>query len=151
MIQDKIGNEFLRNGGMDPNFAPGMLMFSHLPPVTSFTRLHSVGPQEMILKKERDSPDCSGGAFPGAGDYVHALGIKQEKMSEHDYRLPLYPGGLAKTTELLEVAVSNPNLLVHEVNAASVSTAPGCRIKSSVTFRDADIGPSMLSLMKNCG
>ncbi|XP_019753058.1 zinc finger protein 281-like [Hippocampus comes] len=126
IIQDKLGNDFLRpNGGMDSTFGAGMIMFSHLPPVTSFTRLHSVGPQEMILKKERDSPDCSGGALLGTGDYVHALGIKQEKMSEHDYRLPLYPGGLAKTTELLEVAVSNPNLLVHEVNAANLPSQLG--------------------------
>ncbi|XP_057673887.1 zinc finger protein 281-like isoform X2 [Corythoichthys intestinalis] len=128
IIQDKLGNDFLRpNGGMDANFGAGMIMFSHLPPVTSFTRLHSVGPQEMILKKERDSPDCSGvGGVPGAGDYVHALGIKQEKMSEHDYRLPLYPGGLAKSNELLEVTVSNnQSLLVHEVNMANLPSQLG--------------------------
>ncbi len=115
LIQDKLGNEFLRsNGGMEPGFGPGMLMFSHLPPVTSFTRLASqtvmtdLQPHEMILKKERDSPDCGGGGGLSAGgmgggggiggmmgsvgDYVHAMGIKQEKVSEHDYRLPLYPG-----------------------------------------------------------
>ncbi|XP_077415194.1 zinc finger protein 281-like isoform X2 [Vanacampus margaritifer] len=126
IIQDKLGNDFLRpNGGMDTNFGAGMIMFSHLPPVTSFTRLHSMGPQEMILKKERDSPDCSGGALPGPGDYVHNLGIKQEKVSEHDYRLPLYPGGLAKTTELLEVAVGNQNLLVPEVNIANLPSQLG--------------------------
>uniref|UniRef100_A0A3Q1G334 Zinc finger protein 281 n=1 Tax=Acanthochromis polyacanthus TaxID=80966 RepID=A0A3Q1G334_9TELE len=130
IIQDKLGNEFLRsNGSVDSSFGAGMIMFSHLPPVTSFTRLaaHSVmqdlPPQEMILKKERDSPDCSVGAqggslgCVGAGDYVHAMGIKQEKLSEHDYRLPLYPGGLGKSTELLEVTVSNnQNLLVHDLN-----------------------------------
>ncbi|XP_077590486.1 zinc finger protein 281-like isoform X2 [Stigmatopora nigra] len=126
LIQDKLGNDFLRpNGGMDTNFGAGMIMFSHLPPVTSFTRLHSVGPQEMILKKERDSPDCSDGVL-GGGDYVHALGIKQEKMSEHDYRLPLYPGGLAKSNELLEVTVSNnQSLLVHEVNMANLPSQLG--------------------------
>lgn len=137
IIQDKLGNEFLRsNGGMDSNFGPGMIMFSHLPPVTSFTRLaaHSVmqdlPPQEMILKKERDSPDCSMGTLGGSlgcagvGDYVHAMGIKQEKLSEHDYRLPLYPGGLGKSTELLEVTVSNnQSLLVHDLNMGNVSTS----------------------------
>ncbi|KAK6291215.1 hypothetical protein J4Q44_G00383920, partial [Coregonus suidteri] len=83
IIQDKLGNDFLRsNGSMDSNFSPGMIMFSHLPPVTSFTRLaaQSVmqdlpGPHEMILKKERDSPDCSMagvgglGGYGGVGDY----------------------------------------------------------------------------------
>ncbi|XP_077406404.1 zinc finger protein 281b isoform X2 [Vanacampus margaritifer] len=99
MIQDKIGNEFLRNGGMDPNFAPGMLMFSHLPPVTSFTRLTSQSvmgelPQEMVLKKERDSPpDHQGGSVANAGGFLHSMGIKQERLSELDYRMPLYGGG----------------------------------------------------------
>lgn len=137
IIHDKLGNEFLRsNGSMDSNFSPaGMIMFSHLPPVTSFTRLaaHSVmqdlPPQEMIMKKERDSPDCSMGTqggrmgCEGVGDYVHAMGIKQEKLSEHDYRLPVYPGGLGKSTELLEVTVSNnQGLLVHDLNMGNVST-----------------------------
>ncbi|XP_047428498.1 zinc finger protein 281 [Mugil cephalus] len=139
IIQDKLGNEFLRsNGSMDSNFGAGMIMFSHLPPVTSFTRLaaHSVmqdlPPQEMILKKERDSPDCSMGTHGdslgclGAGDYVHAMGIKQEKLSEHDYRLPLYPGGLGKSTELLEVTVSNnQNLLGHDLNMGNLPSQLG--------------------------
>lgn len=134
IIQDKLGNEFLRsNGSMDSNFGAGMIMFSHLPPVTSFTRLaaHSVmqdlPPQEMILKKERDSPDCSMGTQSGSlecvgvVDYNHVMGIKQEKLSEH--HLPLYPGSLAKNTELLEVTVSNnQNRLVHELNMGNVST-----------------------------
>ncbi|XP_077358291.1 zinc finger protein 281-like isoform X2 [Festucalex cinctus] len=99
IIQDKIGNEFLRNGGMDPNFAPGMLMFSHLPPVTSFTRLTSQSvmgelPQEMVLKKERDSPpDHQGASVANAGGFLHSMGIKQERLSELDYRMPLYGGG----------------------------------------------------------
>ncbi|RVE59500.1 hypothetical protein OJAV_G00189160 [Oryzias javanicus] len=90
IIQDKLGNEFLRNGGMDPNFAPGMLMFSHLPPVTSFTRLASQSvmgelPQEMILKKERDSPpDHQGTNAANAGGFLHSMGIKQERLSELD-------------------------------------------------------------------
>lgn len=123
---------------MDSNFGPGMIMFSHLPPVTSFTRLaaHSVmqdlPPQDMILKKERDSPDCSMSAQGGrmgcmeVGDYVHAMGIKQEKLSEQDYHLPVYPGGLGKSTELLEVTVSNnQGLLVQDLNMGNVSTAEG--------------------------
>ncbi|XP_062294812.1 zinc finger protein 281 [Scomber scombrus] len=134
IIQDKLGNEYLRsNGGMDSNFGPGMIMFSHLPPVTSFTRLaaqsvmQDLPPQEMILKKERDSPDCSMGAqggslgCAGVGDYIHAMGIKQEKLSEHDYRLPLYPGGPGKSTELLEVTLSNnQGLMVHDLNMGNL-------------------------------
>lgn len=139
IIQDKLGSEFLRsNGSMDSNFGPGMIMFSHLPPVTSFTRLtaHSVmqdlPPQDMILKKERDSPDCSMGTqggrmgCGGVGDYVHTMGIKQEKLSEQDYRLPIYPGGLGKSTELLEVTVSNNHsLLAHDLNVGNVSNGYG--------------------------
>lgn len=99
IIQDKLGNEFLRNGGMDPNFAPGMLMFSHLPPVTSFTRLASQSvmgelPQEMNLKKERDSPpEHQGATAANTGGFLHSMGIKQERLSELDYRMPLYGGG----------------------------------------------------------
>lgn len=139
LIQDKLGNEFLRsNGGMDSNFGAGMIMFSHLPPVTSFTRLaaqtvmQDLPPQEMILKKERDSPDCSmglqGGGMGCAGvaDYVHSMGIKQEKISEHDYRLPLYPGALGKSGELLEVSVGNSQgLMVHDLNMGSLPTQLG--------------------------
>ncbi|KAJ3601558.1 hypothetical protein NHX12_032526 [Muraenolepis orangiensis] len=119
IIQDKLGNEFLRsNGGMDSGFGSGMIMFSHLPPVTSFTRLaaqsvmQDLPPQEMIFKKERDSP--GGEALGGgslvcgqAGDYVHTMGIKQEKLTEHDYRLPLYPGSSGRSSELLEVSLGN--------------------------------------------
>ncbi|XP_069011686.1 zinc finger protein 281b [Embiotoca jacksoni] len=99
IIQDKLGNEFLRNGGMDPNFAPGMLMFSHLPPVTTFTRLASQSvmgelPQEMILKKERDSPpEHQDATAVNSGGFLHSMGIKQERLSELDYRMPLYGGG----------------------------------------------------------
>ncbi|CAN9505452.1 unnamed protein product [Ophioblennius macclurei] len=149
LIQDKLGNEFLRsNGGMDANFGTGMIMFSHLPPVTSFTRLaaHSVmqdlplppPPQEMILKKERDSPDCSmgvqsvGGGGGGGlgcaplGDYIHTAGIKQEKLSELDYRMPLYSGGLGKGAELLEVTVgNNQNLLLHDLNMGGLPSQLG--------------------------
>ncbi|KAI4894119.1 hypothetical protein NFI96_021695 [Prochilodus magdalenae] len=145
LIQDKLGNEFLRSGGgMDPGFGPGMLMFSHLPPVTSFTRLASqtvmadLQPHEMILKKERDSPDCGGGLggggmghgggmMGGVGDYVHTMGIKQEKVSEHDYRLPLYPGngagaGGRSSGELQEMSLGNhQNLLVHDLSLGNLS------------------------------
>lgn len=100
IIQDKLGSEFLRNGGMDPNFTPGMLMFSHLPPVTSFTRLASQSvmgelPQEMTLKKERDSPPDhqAAAAAMNTGGFLHSMGIKQERLSELDYRMPLYGGG----------------------------------------------------------
>lgn len=98
IIQDKLANEFLRNGGMDPNFTPGMLMFSHLPPVTSFTRLASQSvmgelPQEMTLKKERDSPqDHQGAAAANTGGFLHSMGIKQERLNELDFRMPLYGG-----------------------------------------------------------
>ncbi|KAJ8344866.1 hypothetical protein SKAU_G00290590 [Synaphobranchus kaupii] len=126
IIQDKLGNEFLRNGGMEPNFPPGMLMFSHLPPVASFTRmaaaqsvLHDLAPQqEMVLKKERDSPDCS-------GDYAHAAAIKQEKLTELDYRLPLYPGCSAKGADLLmEASLGNhhhQNMLAHDLSLGNLS------------------------------
>lgn len=137
IIQDKLGNDFLRSngGGMDANYAPGMVMFSHLPPVTSFTRLttHSImqdlPPHEMILKKERDSPDCGMGGplgCGGAGDYVHAMGIKQEKLTEHDYRLPLYPGSSGKGNELLEVSLgSHQSLLVHDLSMSNMPSRPG--------------------------
>ncbi|XP_062389050.1 zinc finger protein 281 isoform X2 [Sardina pilchardus] len=158
LIQDKLGGEFLRpNGSMDSGFSTSMLMFSHLPPVTSFTRLAAqsvmadLPPQEMMsLKKERDSPDCGsgmggmgmglgglGGLMGGVGDYVHAMGIKQEKLPEHDYRLPLYPGGggggggggslngcmgQRSVSDLLEVSLGNhQNLLVHDLSLSNLS------------------------------
>ncbi|XP_041942309.1 zinc finger protein 281 isoform X2 [Alosa sapidissima] len=152
LIQDKLGGEFLRpNGSMDGGFGTSMLMFSHLPPVTSFTRLAAqsvmadLPPQEMMsLKKERDSPDCGGGMggmgmgglgsiMGGVGDYVHAMGIKQEKLPEHDYRLPLYPGGggggglngcmgQRSVSDLLEVSLGNhQNLLVHDLSLSNLS------------------------------
>ncbi|XP_076851846.1 zinc finger protein 281 [Brachyhypopomus gauderio] len=159
LIQDKLGGEFLRPGGaggaVDPTFGPSVLMFSHLPPVTSFTRLASqtvmadLQPHEMILKRERDSPDCGGGGgvlsgggglgggaagggmMAGVGDYVHAMGIKQEKVSEHDYRLPLYPGGGPTvggrgSNELLEMSLGNhQNLLVHDLSLGNLSGRMG--------------------------
>ncbi|KAL0992472.1 hypothetical protein UPYG_G00093750 [Umbra pygmaea] len=137
IIQDKIGNEFLRSaGGMDSNFPTGMIMFSHLPPVTSFTRLaaqsvmHDLpGPQDVILKKERESPGCGVAGLGGYGavaDYVHAMGIKQEKTTEHDYRLPLYPGGPGRTTDLLEGSTgSQQNLLVHDLSLGNLPSRLG--------------------------
>lgn len=124
IIQDKLGNEFLRNGGMDPNFPPSMIMFSHLPPVTSFTRLTSQAsmadlPQEMILKKERDSPDHGGG-------FLHSMGIKQEKLNELDYRLPMYATGTGttggKSTDMLDMSLGNhQNMLLHDLSLTNVS------------------------------
>lgn len=135
IIQDKLGNEFLRsNGSMDSSFGPGMIMFSHLPPVTSFTRLaaHSVvqdlPPADVILKKERDSPDCSMDAQGGRvgcasmGDYVHAMGIKQENLSEQDSCLLVYPGATGKSAGLLGLPASNnQNLLMHDLSVGQVS------------------------------
>ncbi|KAG2460603.1 zinc finger protein 281-like isoform X2 [Polypterus senegalus] len=115
IIQDKLGNEFLRNGGMEPNFPPGMIMFSHLPPVTSFARIaagsvmHDL-PQEMVLKKERNSP-----IEKTSMDFIQTMGIKQEKMTEHDYRVPLY-GSSVKNPDLLEVSLRNPNLLIQDLS-----------------------------------
>lgn len=149
IIQDKLPNDFLRsNGSMDSNFGGGMIMFSHLPPVSSFTRLsaHSVmphlpSPEDLILKKERNSPDCSldsqGGLMASAGldGYVHTMGIKQEKLSEQDYHYPLYPGVLGKSAELLEVTVgNNQSLLVHDLNMANVSVS-GVKSQGGVSIR----------------
>lgn len=147
IIQDKLGNEFLRsNGSMDSSFGPGMIMFSHLPPVTSFTRLaaHSVvqdlPPADMILKKERDSPDCSMDAQGGRmgcasmGNYVHTMGIKQENLSEQDSCLLVYPG--AKNAGLLGLPASNnQNLLMHDLNVGhvSISGAQSCILVSGLS------------------
>uniref|UniRef100_A0A8C9RWX9 Zinc finger protein 281 n=2 Tax=Scleropages formosus TaxID=113540 RepID=A0A8C9RWX9_SCLFO len=123
IIQDKLSSEFLRNGGMEPNFAPGMLMFSHLPPVASFTRLAAQSslhdpPPEVVLKKERDSPDRS----DGGGGFVHAMGIKQEKLTEPDYRMPLYGGGMGRGPDLLEMSLGgHQNLLVHDLSLSNLS------------------------------
>ncbi|XP_020792317.1 zinc finger protein 281b [Boleophthalmus pectinirostris] len=142
IIQDKLGNEFLRNGGMDPNFAPGMLMFSHLPPVTSFTRLASQSvmnelPQEMILKKERDTPpENQGNAAANPGGFLHSMGIKQERINELDYRMPLYGGsagvpvnctggGAGKSVDMPEMSYSNhhqnhQNMLLHDLSLVNM-------------------------------
>lgn len=135
IVQDKLGNEFLRsNGSADSGFGPGVMMFSHLPPVTSFARLaaHPVAqdllPADMILKKERDSPDCGVAAQGGpagccapAGSYVHTMGIKQENVSEHDSCLLGYPG---KSGGLLGMPAGNSqNLLIHDLNMGQVGVA----------------------------
>ncbi|KAM6950974.1 zinc finger protein 281-like [Aplochiton taeniatus] len=134
IIQDKLGNEFLRNGGMDPNFAQGMLMFSHLPPVTSFTRLSSQSvmgdlPQEMIMKKERASPPDHASASHSGG-FLQGMGIKQERLSELDYRLPLYGGGVncggdaGKSSDMLEMTFGNHHshqgMLLHDLSLSNV-------------------------------
>ncbi|CAL8258765.1 unnamed protein product [Arctogadus glacialis] len=135
IIQDKLGNEFLRNSGMDPNFAPGMLMFSHLPPVTSFTRLSSQSvmgelPQEMVLKKERDSPPDHPGVQGANGGFLHSMGIKQERLSELDYRMPVYASsagscGAAGGKDMLEISFGNHHhnhqgMLLHDLSLANV-------------------------------
>ncbi|KAM8946267.1 zinc finger protein 281 [Pelodytes ibericus] len=98
---------------MEPTFPPSMIMFSHLPPVASFTRLttellppppppHSLpGPGDMILKKEPGSP-------PNQEDFLQSLtGIKQEKMGEHEqYR---FYGD--RPAEIVEVTVGCPGLI----------------------------------------
>ncbi|XP_053309222.1 zinc finger protein 281 isoform X2 [Spea bombifrons] len=95
---------------MEPTFPPSMIMFSHLPPVTTFARLGSdlmqappplPGPGDMILKKEPGSP-------PHPGDFLHSLtGIKQEKMGEHEqYR---FYGD--RPPEIVEVTVGSQGLI----------------------------------------
>ncbi|CAL8284848.1 unnamed protein product [Merluccius merluccius] len=147
IIQDKLGNEFLRNSVMDPNFAPGMLMFSHLPPVTSFTRLASQSvmgelPQEMVLKKERDSPPDHPGGQGANGSFLQSMGIKQERLSELDYRMPVYasgaggcgPGGGGGGKDMLEISFGNHHhnnnnshqgMLLHDLSMATVPVRPG--------------------------
>ncbi|XP_056325461.1 zinc finger protein 281b isoform X2 [Danio aesculapii] len=134
IIQDKLGNEFLRNGGMDPNYTPSMIMFSHLPPVTSFARLTSQTsmadlPQEMILKKERDSPEHGGG-------FLHSMGIKQEKLNELDYHLPMYTTGIGtaggKNTDMLDMSLGNhQNMLLHDLSLSNFSGRLGKDPKES--------------------
>ncbi|KAG8446829.1 hypothetical protein GDO86_014329 [Hymenochirus boettgeri] len=100
---------------MEPTFPPSMIMFSHLPPVTTFARLGSdllpapqtipaqlPGPGEMILKKEPGSPPSH------PADFLHSLaGIKQEKIGEHEqYR---YYGD--RQAEIVEVTVGGPGLI----------------------------------------
>ncbi|MGH0144957.1 UNVERIFIED_CONTAM: hypothetical protein FKN15_009327 [Acipenser sinensis] len=114
IIQDKLGNEFLRNGIMEPNFPPSMIMFSHLPPVTSFTRIAAQSvmqdmTQEMVLKKERYSP-----IEKTHGDFIHTMGIKQEKMTDHDYRVPMY-GSSGKNSDL-EMSLGNQNMLIQDLS-----------------------------------
>lgn len=127
---------------MEAGFSSGMLMFSHLPPVTSFTRLAGqsvmaeLQPHDFVLKKERHSPDCNiseeggGGGLVSAvgmmsetGDYMPAMGIKQEKLSELDYRQPMYLSDTGRGgTEMLEMTLSNhQNLLVHDLSIGNVS------------------------------
>ncbi|MBN3288777.1 ZN281 protein, partial [Polyodon spathula] len=115
IIQDKLGNEFLRNGIMEPNFPPSMIMFSHLPPVNSFTRIAAQSvmqdmTQDMVLKKERYSP-----IEKTHGDFINTVGIKQEKMTDHDYRVPVY-GSCGKNSDLLEMSLGNQNMLIQDLS-----------------------------------
>ncbi|XP_059813324.1 zinc finger protein 281-like isoform X1 [Hypanus sabinus] len=85
IVHDKLGNEFLRNGGMEPNLSSGMIMFSHLPPITNISSLaaHSVipsVPQDLILKKDPDAP-----TEKYSSEYVQPLSdVKEKKFSAHD-------------------------------------------------------------------
>uniref|UniRef100_A0A8C5QA92 Zinc finger protein 281 n=1 Tax=Leptobrachium leishanense TaxID=445787 RepID=A0A8C5QA92_9ANUR len=99
---------------MEPTFPPSMIMFSHLPPVTSFPRLSSEllppphlpppsfpGPGDMILKKEPCSP-------PQPGDFLQSLtGIKQEKLGDLDH----YRFYSDRPAEIVEVTVGSPGLI----------------------------------------
>lgn len=101
---------------MEPTFPPSMLMFSHLPPVTTFARLGSEllpppppqptllqGPGDMILKKEPGSPP------PHPADFLQSLtGIKQEKLGEHDHYSQYYG---QRQAEIVEVTVGSPGLI----------------------------------------
>ncbi|XP_018426745.1 PREDICTED: zinc finger protein 281 [Nanorana parkeri] len=93
---------------MEPTFPPSMLMFSHLPPVTTFARLGSdllphpppphilPCPGDMILKKEPGSPPNN--------DFMHGLSaIKQEKIGEHEQ----YHYYGERPAEILEVTVGS--------------------------------------------
>ncbi|XP_073428831.1 zinc finger protein 281 isoform X1 [Dendrobates tinctorius] len=103
---------------MEPTFPPSMLMFSHLPPVTTFARLGSEllpppppppppallpAPGDMILKKEPGSPP------PHPADFLQSLtGIKQEKMVEHEQYHPYYR---QRQAEIVEVTVGSPGII----------------------------------------
>lgn len=132
-------------------------MFSHLPPVTSFTRLTSQSvmgelPQEMILKKERDSPpDHQGAPAPNTGGFLHSMGIKQERLSELDYRMPLYGGGVGVTcaggdagksnTDMPDMSFGNhhqnhQNMLLHDLSHSNVRSLgePVSRTRSGASL-----------------
>ncbi|KAG8566451.1 hypothetical protein GDO81_013257 [Engystomops pustulosus] len=101
---------------MEPTFPPSMLMFSHLPPVTTFARLGSEllppppppptllpAPGDMILKKEPGSPP------PHPADFLQSLtGIKQEKFGEHEQYHHYYG---ERQAEIVEVTVGSPGLI----------------------------------------
>ncbi|KAM3923742.1 zinc finger protein 281 [Leptodactylus fuscus] len=103
---------------MEPTFPPSMLMFSHLPPVTTFARLGSEllppppppppppllqTPADMILKKEPGSPPVH------TADFLQSLtGIKQEKLGEHEQYHQYYG---ERQTEIVEVTVGSPAIL----------------------------------------
>lgn len=112
IVHDKLGNEFLRNGGMEPNFSSGMIMFSHLPPITNFSSLaaHSVTPsvpQDLILKKDPDAPVEK---YPS--EYGQPISdVKEKKFSAHD-------GFLFFKNKLLEEEEMNrgQSILTHNLN-----------------------------------
>ncbi|XP_078080092.1 zinc finger protein 281b isoform X2 [Mustelus asterias] len=115
IVHDKLANEFLRNGGMEPNFSSGMIMFSHLPPITNFSSLaaHSVTPavpQDLILKKDPDAP-----AEKYPSEYMQPTpDVKEKKFSAHD-------GFVFFKNKLLEEEEMGrgPSMLTHTLNHTS--------------------------------
>ncbi|XP_068120441.1 zinc finger protein 281 isoform X2 [Hyperolius riggenbachi] len=102
---------------MEPTFPPSMLMFSHLPPVTTFARLGSdllppppppamlPGPGDMILKKEPGSP-------PTTADFLHGLSaIKQEKIAEHEHYHHHHHYYGERQADIVQVTVGSPGLI----------------------------------------
>ncbi|XP_072270855.1 zinc finger protein 281 isoform X2 [Pyxicephalus adspersus] len=96
---------------MEPTFPPSMLMFTHLPPVTTFARMGSdllpsplpppihPGPGDMSLKKEPGSPSTA--------EYLHGMNaIKQEKVGDLDQ----YQFYGDRSNEILEVTVGSQPL-----------------------------------------
>ncbi|XP_038634352.1 zinc finger protein 281b isoform X1 [Scyliorhinus canicula] len=117
IVHDKLANEFLRNGGMEPNFSSSMIMFSHLPPITNFSSLaaHSVTPavpQDLILKKDPDAP-----AEKYPSEYMQPTSdVKEKKFSAHD-------GFVFFKNKLLEEEEMGrgQSMLTHSLNHTSVS------------------------------
>ncbi|XP_043911274.1 zinc finger protein 281 [Protopterus annectens] len=132
IIQDKLGNEFLRSSGMEHNFPHGMLMFSHLPPVNSFNRLSAQpvlpdAPQNIIFKKEPHSPPER-----TSSDFMQSMvGIKQEKICDQD--LFRFYGSTDKNPGIAGVTVSSQNMFVQDLSLG--------RDASTLTDKgDKDIG-----------
>lgn len=106
-------------------------------------------PQEMILKKERDSPPENQGNAANTGGFLHSMGIKQERLSDLDYRMPLYGGsggvgmncvggGAGKSVDMPEMSFSNhhqnhQNMLLHDLSLGNVRSL-GEQVKANSCF-----------------